>query len=96
MNVTRTCAVQGGPWEFNLRDLQRWCDLVMMSVGDGVIAAAAALAPGAGMGEGGARRIPVGDAEGKGAAGAEKADVAASSGAGAGAVGTCVHARNEA
>ena len=26
-NVQRSFASAGGPWEFNLRDLLRWCDL---------------------------------------------------------------------
>lgn len=26
-NVQRSFASTGGPWEFNLRDLLRWCDL---------------------------------------------------------------------
>lgn len=26
-NVKRSFASAGGPWEFNLRDLLRWCDL---------------------------------------------------------------------
>ena len=26
-NVQRSFAGMGGPWEFNLRDLLRWCDL---------------------------------------------------------------------
>lgn len=27
-NVQRNFGAAGGPWEFNLRDLLRWCDLV--------------------------------------------------------------------
>ena len=26
-NVQRSFGAAGGPWEFNLRDLLRWCDL---------------------------------------------------------------------
>lgn len=26
-NVARTFGAAGGPWEFNLRDLLRWCQL---------------------------------------------------------------------
>ena len=27
-NVARALGASGGPWEFNLRDLLRWCQLV--------------------------------------------------------------------
>ncbi|CAH8602227.1 unnamed protein product [Heterobilharzia americana] len=29
INIEREFGSQGGPWEFNLRDLTRWCDLLM-------------------------------------------------------------------
>ena len=38
INVRRTFAHTGGPWEFNLRDVTRWCDLV---AADGVVPEAA-------------------------------------------------------
>jgi midasin len=28
-NVERTFGSVGGPWEFNLRDLMRWCYLIV-------------------------------------------------------------------
>ena len=31
-NLQRTFASAGGPWEFNLRDLLRWCDLAQAAV----------------------------------------------------------------
>ena len=32
VNTERSLGATGGPWEFNLRDLQRWCDLVLAAV----------------------------------------------------------------
>ena len=31
-NVQRSFGASGGPWEFNLRDLLRWCQLVEQAV----------------------------------------------------------------
>lgn len=31
-NVKRTLGAAGGPWEFNLRDLLRWCQLAVGGV----------------------------------------------------------------
>ena len=31
-NLQRSFASAGGPWEFNLRDLLRWCDLAQAAV----------------------------------------------------------------
>lgn len=38
-NMDRTFAQQGGPWEFNLRDLLRWCDLAEGAVAQPPVAA---------------------------------------------------------
>ena len=32
-NVQRSFGAAGGPWEFNLRDLLRWCDLAEGALG---------------------------------------------------------------
>jgi len=32
VNIDRACGQSGGPWEFNLRDLLRWCDLLMRDI----------------------------------------------------------------
>lgn len=35
VQVKRSFGQRGGPWEFNLRDLFRWCDLMMHDQGQG-------------------------------------------------------------
>ncbi len=41
-NVRRTLGAAGGPWEFNLRDLLRWCQLAEGAVPSGAALAAEA------------------------------------------------------
>ncbi len=39
-NINRSFGSAGGPWEFNLRDLLRWCQLAESAVPAGVAATA--------------------------------------------------------